>query len=458
MERERNKIGGKMIKRIFLLSMCVVFVLVIGGVRVQPVSQNTIKAIQNADAFQLSKAYIYKDRAVLIGNKDKVGASLFAYRGQYLINQSNQYVDGIQNGSMVQTPIQDGFYLDSSYGINPNWYQIDVNAGTVKGINRKVIVQQIVNALSKKYSVTVNATNSLQISDMNVVGNWVSFWLVNNTGDVISYSGYYNINTGVIVPADNPAMADYEGKDGTLYVFSQNVDENTDSFFTYTVSKYDRNGNVTSATLPSLDDLFMFDVLSISLDGKTIIVKSQSSGNVVVLTQQNDGTFQSTVIPVSVINWTTDANGVVWALIDENNNRYVERLDGTVFTQVYQVLPTMDCLFVYDQNNLVVGEQYGTNVTRIVNGAYVPLSFQLIKAPPKPFLNKVTTKTTLLTGGTSANVTVYITIGGKTYTVSANNKGQFSKQITKQPKNTIIQVYVKNQVGKTSPTLSVKVK
>jgi cell wall-associated protease len=83
----------------------------------------------------------------------------------------------------------------------------------------------------------------------------------------------------------------------------------------------------------------------------------------------------------------------------------------------------------------------------------------LDKTPPKlPTLNKVTTKTTSLKGKAEAYGKVYLLVGKKKVTVTANSKGAFSKKISKLKKGTKIRIYVLDRAGNKSKELVVKVK
>ncbi|MBS4200613.1 hypothetical protein KHA93_13320 [Bacillus sp. FJAT-49732] len=82
------------------------------------------------------------------------------------------------------------------------------------------------------------------------------------------------------------------------------------------------------------------------------------------------------------------------------------------------------------------------------------------KTPPAaPKVNKVTIKSTSVTGNAEANSTVYVKVGTKVIASGkAATNGSFSIKISKQKAGTVLQVYAKDKAGNTGKATKVTVK
>ncbi|GHI00407.1 Ig-like domain-containing protein [Neobacillus kokaensis] len=80
-------------------------------------------------------------------------------------------------------------------------------------------------------------------------------------------------------------------------------------------------------------------------------------------------------------------------------------------------------------------------------------------APAKPSVNKVTSKSTKVTGSTEKASTVYV-YRGKTYLGKdvADSKGKYSVKIKAQKKGAVLTIYAVDKAGNKSKTVSIKVK
>ncbi|MBS4201189.1 hypothetical protein KHA93_16235 [Bacillus sp. FJAT-49732] len=80
------------------------------------------------------------------------------------------------------------------------------------------------------------------------------------------------------------------------------------------------------------------------------------------------------------------------------------------------------------------------------------------KAPLVPTVNKITSKTTTVTGTAEKGATVYIYKGSKYLAKgTANNKGTYQIKIKKQTKGTTLKIFAKDAAGNQSKTKTVKV-
>ena len=73
-------------------------------------------------------------------------------------------------------------------------------------------------------------------------------------------------------------------------------------------------------------------------------------------------------------------------------------------------------------------------------------------------VNKVTTKSTTVTGKTEKGATVTMTIGKKSYNRKADAKGNYSFKVSKQKSGTVIKITAKNKYGSTIKTTKVTTK
>jgi hypothetical protein len=79
--------------------------------------------------------------------------------------------------------------------------------------------------------------------------------------------------------------------------------------------------------------------------------------------------------------------------------------------------------------------------------------------PPAPKVNKVTVKSTAVTGKAEANSTVYVKAGKKVIGhAKANKSGSYSVKIKKQKAGTVLYVYAKDKAGNTGKATKTTVK
>ncbi|MEH6948418.1 Ig-like domain-containing protein [Bacillus sp. JJ634] len=140
---------------------------------------------------------------------------------------------------------------------------------------------------------------------------------------------------------------------------------------------------------------------------------------------------------------------------------------------------------VFNQNNLVyqyLYTGYGTGKLKNISnlnlkkGLYyikvrhnkgeenkVPYTLKVVQretTPPLiPTVNKVTTKSTKVTGKAEKGATVYVYRGSKKLgqAVASSSSGSYSVKIAKQKKGTSLNVYAKDKAGNKSRTKTIKV-
>lgn len=68
-----------------------------------------------------------------------------------------------------------------------------------------------------------------------------------------------------------------------------------------------------------------------------------------------------------------DCNNNIWLLQDENNHRYVCKIEDGKAVKKYEVEPYMDYLYVYDDDNIVVTSQKGSTIINAKNNTNPPV-------------------------------------------------------------------------------------
>ena len=66
-------------------------------------------------------------------------------------------------------------------------------------------------------------------------------------------------------------------------------------------------------------------------------------------------------------------DGNIWLLQDENNHRYVSKIEDGKAVKKYEVEPYMDYLYVYDDNNIIVTSQKGSTIINAKNNTNPPV-------------------------------------------------------------------------------------
>lgn len=260
------------------------------------------------------------------------------------------------------------FYEKYSYGFNVNRY--DFTTGTVEKnvVFDKVISEDVkadvVSKINSKYKENYSAQS----------GNLICEW-PNEMGTIYDYDGnaykllsyYTNGGIDIFSPMNGRFNVVYN-KDNT-YVSKGNSTypsfDNDGSLVAYelgkSIIKMKDNKIVSEGKLNLKNYEYEYFLYSNGNNAYSIDYKNNYLNKYVLKNGQY--TFDATIhenINSNVV--TQDSKGNVWFMSKEDGRNFVFKIENGQAVKKYEVASIMNCLYVYDDNNVVVTSVYGSTI------------------------------------------------------------------------------------------------
>ncbi|MGE8205375.1 Ig-like domain-containing protein [Heyndrickxia sp. NPDC080065] len=195
-------------------------------------------------------------------------------------------------------------------------------------------------------------------------------------------------------------------------------------------------------------------VAKVNTDGTIIAIKAGSTKITAKTSNGKIATCSVTVVPVISVVSSEGKSVANKAVLNKNMivNVTNNKLTSKIVTKNGGTIPWPSSnTFTKDGNyKITVKDDYGKTYT---------YSFTIDKKPPSvPTVNKITSKTTYVTGKAEKGATVYIYKGSKYLAKgTASTKGTYKINIKKQPKGTKLEIFAKDVAGNKSKTKTIKV-
>ena len=236
-------------------------------------------------------------------------------------------------------------------------------------------------------------------------------------------------------------------KDGKVKI---NLDKVTEGA---TVALYDKNGNeITKEYSPYIFGVEPIIDLNLKKDKYYIVVEPRSWDGVSSQTYRLKVSYSDKTPSIKTItdqstniSGQAETNAKVYAYVDKKKLGSTKASKGKYLIKIpKQKAGTLITVYLVDAN----GVRSGSKSVKVLD-----------RTPPAvPAVNKVTKKSTFITGKGEKYATVHVYQKNKKLgTAKVNKSGQFKVRIKKQKKKTVLSIYLKDAAGNRSKSKVIKV-